>query len=246
MDINMVGLDDSEYIFDKTIDCPVCKKKFQTKQMKTGKSRFLGTEIDLRPTYDGIDPVKYDVIQCPNCGYSALTSNFDSLTSKQITKVKEGIASKFKPVPIPEGAYSYVLAIRRFKLALITAMVKGSKVSECGYICLKLSWLYRGAKNELKELPSDNAATIAEYEKREQQFQEEAYAAFKQAVSSEYPPICNMDESTMNYLLAALGKKCNDLNLAKQNAYLVISSRSANRKLKDKARELIDEMKDVE
>ena len=40
--------DESTYVFDKSMNCPVCDADFKTKQVKTGKARFLGTEADLR------------------------------------------------------------------------------------------------------------------------------------------------------------------------------------------------------
>ena len=43
--------DESTYVFDKSMNCPVCDADFKTKQVKTGKARFLGTEADLRPLY---------------------------------------------------------------------------------------------------------------------------------------------------------------------------------------------------
>ena len=38
--------DESTYVFDKSMNCPVCDADFKTKQVKTGKARFLGTEAD--------------------------------------------------------------------------------------------------------------------------------------------------------------------------------------------------------
>ena len=35
---------ETDYIFDKTIKCDVCGKEFKTKQVRTGKARFIGTD----------------------------------------------------------------------------------------------------------------------------------------------------------------------------------------------------------
>ena len=61
------------YVYDKKIECPVCMKEFTTKIVKTGKARFKGSEMDLRPIYEGVDTIKYDVYMCPHCGYSAVS-----------------------------------------------------------------------------------------------------------------------------------------------------------------------------
>lgn len=240
-----VQQDENQFIFDKKIKCPICDKQFVTKQMKTGKARFLGTEDDLRPMYDGVDPIKYDIVMCPHCGYAALSNSFDTLTARQITKIKEEIQAKFQPVQVPEGPYDYTLAIRRYKMALITAMTRNIKISEGAYLCLKLSWLYRAAAKELEELQEDNTNKIEEYNKREVQYREKAYEGFTAAMGKEYFPICNMDEVTFNFLLSELAYKCNDIANAKQFAFMVISSHSASAKVKDKARALVDELKAV-
>ena len=59
---------ETDYIFDKTIKCDVCGKEFKTKQVRTGKARFIGTDDILKPLYEGIDTCKYDIIMCPHCG----------------------------------------------------------------------------------------------------------------------------------------------------------------------------------
>ena len=47
--------------------------------------------------------------------------------------------------------YTYDIAIKRYKMALLTAMTKPARGSEQAYLCLKLAWLYRGAAEELQQ-----------------------------------------------------------------------------------------------
>jgi hypothetical protein len=49
-----------------------------------------------------------------------------------------------------------------------------------------------------------------------------------------------MDEVTINSLLAQLAHKCNDDDTAQKFAYMVMGSRNASSKAKDKARELME------
>ena len=44
---------ETDYIFDKTIKCDVCGKEFKTKQVRTGKARFIGTDDILKPLHAG-------------------------------------------------------------------------------------------------------------------------------------------------------------------------------------------------
>ena len=73
---------ETDYIFDKTIKCDVCGKEFKTKQVRTGKARFIGTDDILKPLYEGIDTCKYDIIMCPHCGYAASLRLFGHHTEK--------------------------------------------------------------------------------------------------------------------------------------------------------------------
>ena len=63
---------EQDFLFEKTFTCPICEKDFKAKTVKIGKAKLVGTDLDLRPKYENIDMLKYDVILCPHCGYAAL------------------------------------------------------------------------------------------------------------------------------------------------------------------------------
>ena len=137
------------YVYDKKIECPVCMKEFTTKIVKTGKARFKGSEMDLRPIYEGVDTIKYDVYMCPHCGYSAVSREFNNITHSQRKTLMEEIGSKYAGISGGhDEIYSYDEAVVRYKMALLTAIKKPAKLSECAYLCLKLSWLYRSMSEE--------------------------------------------------------------------------------------------------
>lgn len=234
--------DESSYIFDKSMKCPVCDKPFKTKQVRTGKARFLGTDEVLRPSYSGVDVTKYDVIMCPHCGYAAVNRTYGHITPRQIQAVKRDIGARYKALVQESDVYSYDMAIRRCKMAMLTAMVINQKVSENAYLCLKLAWLYRGAIEEMKE-SGENAVKIQKYAASQHEYLIDAYKGFAKALETEYPPICNIDEMTLNYLMTSLAAECGDYDDALRFAYAIIGSRSASSSLKEKARILSDEIK---
>ena len=127
-------------------------------------------------------------------------------------------------------------------MALLTEMITGTKISESAYLCLRLAWLYDG---RIEELRSQNASEeiINQHLKSQQEYIQDAYKGFKEAVQTQYPPICGMDENTINYLLASLGIKCKDYGTAKQFASSIVTSRSAQAGLKEKARGLLGQIK---
>ena len=232
-------VNEEDFIFDKTLTCPVCSKTFKTKQVKTGKPRFVGTDTDLRPRYEGIDTIKYDAAVCLHCGYGALVRNFTGVTVKQAKEVKTQISANFKGLVNEPGAYSYDAAIQRYKMALLTAMVIHSKTSERAYVCLKLAWMYRGMRESLDKDSADYAKIAKDCAINELSFTKNAYDGFTMALAKEMPPICGMDENTLNYMMSDLARRCQDYENAEKYAYAIVSSRTVQVKLKERARDQV-------
>ena len=234
---------EADFIFDKKVQCPVCDKEFKSKTVKTGKPRLIGSDSDLRPKYSGIDSIKYDTIVCPHCGYAALSRFFSYMTSTQAKLIKDNVTASFTGLPETGDTYTYDEAIARYKLALYNTIVKRGKNSERAYTCLKIGWLYRGMKeNAPATLPNVDAYKKA-CEKSEREMLSNAFDGFMASRAKEDFPICGMDEATFDYLLADLALRTGNLETATKMATNVILSRSANTKLKEKARNLRDAIK---
>ena len=225
-----------DFLFEKTMTCPVCDKSFKTKQVKIGKPRFIGTDTDLRPRYESVDTVKYDAVVCLHCGYGELMRNFNNISSRQIKLVKENICNTFKGITNELGEYSYPVALQRYKLTLYNGVVKHSKLSERAFICLKIAWLYRAQLESLPKDTIDYAKVAREYAINELMFTKNAYEGFFKAIEKEMPPICGMDDTTINYMLSDLARRCQDYENAEKFAFAVLGSRSASAKIKEKAR----------
>jgi len=230
------GQKESDFIFEKTMTCPVCDKSFKTKQVKIGKPRFIGTDTDLRPRFEGVDTVKYDAVVCLHCGYSEVMRNFTNISSRQIKDVKENICSTFKGITNELGEYSYPIALQRYKLTLYNGVVKHSKLSERAFLCLKIAWLYRAQIESLSKDSVDYAKVAREYAINELMFTKNAYEGFFKAIEKEMPPICGMDDTTVNYMLSDLARRCQDYENAEKFAFAVLGSRAASAKIKEKAR----------
>jgi uncharacterized protein (DUF2225 family) len=236
-----VEMAEEDMVFDKSYTCPVCDSDFKSKAVRIGRIRALTPDLDLRPRYEGIDPLKYDILACPNCGYAGLIKSFPYLTSSQRNAVKENICSSYKKKPASEEhIYTYQDALERHKLALVNAIVKRGKASEKAYICLKTGWLLRGETEAFDENEEDYAVKKQENESAELQFLRNAYDGFLKARSSETYPICGMDESTLDYLLAALAIRLEEYDTAKKLLSTLITSRTANSRVKNKAHDLKD------
>ncbi len=236
-------ISESDFIFDKNIQCPVCDKEFKSKTVKTGKPRLIGSDSDLRPKYSGIDSIKYDAIVCPHCGYAALSRFFGYMTTAQAKLIKDNISCQFEKLPETGVTYTYDEAINRHKLALFNAIVKRAKVSERAYTCLKIAWLYRGKKENLDTALPNYQAQKKECEDNETEMVRNAYEGFVNSRAKEDFPICGMDEATFDYLIADLAARVGEYDSSMRYATAVIMSRTANARLKDKARDLRENIK---
>ncbi len=222
-----------EMLLDKSHTCPVCDNSFKNKTVRTGKARLTGIDLDLRQSFEDIEPLKYDVISCPKCGFSAVSRFFVPLTPVSRKNVKEKIGANFKPQEEPAGIYSYEQAIQRYKLALANDMVRNAKASEKAYTCLRAAWLCRSYKDTLEDGETKTQANALEYS-----FLKNAYEGFMLAITKESFPMCGMDSGTVDYLLAALAYELDHLNVAAKLISSILTSPSSNSRMKDRARDL--------
>ena len=234
-------VEEKDLILDKSFTCPVCGEEFTSKIMKTGKATLLGTDVDLRARYEGIDPMKYDVQLCPFCGYSALSRYFSAVGSAQVKLIKEKISTSVRMTRYDDEVYSYEQAFERYRLALICAVVKKAKASEKAYICLKSGWLLRGWRESLEESGGD-AKRKEQLRDQEEEYLQNAYKGFVEARQSEGFPMCGMDETTIDYLLAVLATKLKKYDVAGRLVSSILASSMANARTKEKARDLKEQI----
>ena len=233
---------EEDFIFDKTFECPVCYKEFREHILRTGKARLLKTDMDLRPTFEGIEPLKYDVVQCTECGFTALTRFFVPMTAVQRKEIQTKITPKYKKPKIMPKLYSYEEAIGRYKLALVNSIVKVGKASEKAYICLRAGWLVRSYVETLEAAETPDAAKIADMKALEDEFLKNAYEGFTGARQNETFPMCGMDESTVDYLIANLAIRFRQLDVASKLIAALLASPNCNSRTKDKVRDLKEEV----
>jgi hypothetical protein len=231
-------LTEEEFIFDKTYQCPICGKSFISKTVRAKKAKLIGTDLDLKPNYEGVEPIKYDVIACTECGYATVLRNFGHITSMQAKQVKDQITANFKGLDIMKApCYSFEDAEKRYKLAIANAVVMKMKNSERAYLCLKLGWLYRYERQQEINRQADQAMLEI---LREKEFSciKMAYDGLAVSYTKEVPPICGLDSNTLTYLLAALARQCKDYSNASKYIGTILTSRSASERLKERARNL--------
>ena len=233
-------VNEEDYLFEKKYKCPVCDLDFDAKTVRTGKVKIKAVDIDLRPDYDELDQNKYDVIACPECGYAALARYFPSVSKYQLEDIRTKICMNYKHEPCKEPYYTYEYAKRLYQLALANAVVKKAKNSEKAYICLKTAWIYRGETEHLDPEDAGYDAKKKENDEQEKELLSNALNGFVMARQTEEFPIAGMDPTTLDYLMAALAVETGDKELASKMISEILTSRTANSRIKDKARTLKD------
>lgn len=210
-----------DVLYEKSYNCPVCDNNFTSKAIKLRKNQVVSVDIDLYARYSAINPILYDCILCPKCGYAALSHNFDKLLPTQKQMIRDQITKNYKPQYFNEYA-TLSQAITKHKMALLSSIVKKGKVGEQAYIALHIAWLYR----DLNDTANEKA------------FLSKAAEGFKKAFSSERFPILNLDEATTAYIVSAISYMLEDFQTCKQYLLQVLSNSSSSSKIKDRALDL--------
>lgn len=232
---------ESDMLFDKSAECPVCGKKFTYRTVRTGKARPVGQDPDLRPKYEKFEPAKYDVVVCPHCGYAVLAKYFNVLPQAQVKLLREGIGGKVS-IEANKPIYTYDDAIQRYQLALASSIVKHAKDSEKAYVCLKMAWVIRAKKETLPEDTPDYDNVMSKLRDDENEAMKAAYDGFINARQKESFPIAGMDEITIDYLLAVMSARFERYDVAQKLIAGILLNKTANNRIKDRARDLKDQV----
>lgn len=241
---------EKDFLLKKGVRCHMCDKTFMTLQVKNGRVKRLDSDDDLRPRYQYIDTLKYSLISCPYCGYTARTATADTMTSVQRKLLQENVCAKFKPAKGPEDlpeSYTYDEALERFSLCLFNAVAKKDKISEKAYICLNIAWLLRGKAEELAANAETPKEEVEKVKAEEVKYYSQAYDGLYKAMQTESFPMCGMDEATISILLAEMSFKLGKVENAGRLVSSVLTSPAANQRMKTKAlnlkEKIINEMK---
>lgn len=231
--------DEDSFLLDKAIRCAVCDKVFKTKIIKNGRVKRMEPDLDLRPRFEYIDTLKYNVVSCPYCGYTALNRYFEHLSTGQRKLIKEQVSANFRADASADPiVLDYDMAIERYKLALFNAIVKKARTSEKAYICLNIAWLYRGQAETITGTEEEAVKKKAECKEQEEAFYQQAFEGFMKAVSSEDFPMCGMDSCTVDYLLATMAYHYKKYDVASKCIARIQATASASKKMKDRAYDL--------
>ena len=117
-----------------------------------------------------------------------------------------------------------------------------AKFSEGAYLSLKTAWIYRSYKESLDREMAGYETKYEKLEISEKENLRKAYDYFVKAVQTEEFPMCGMDEPTVDYIIAVLAMEFGDYFDSSKLLSKLITSYSASGRLKDRARDVKEEL----
>ena len=195
------------YLFDKTVKCPVCNSTFKTPCVKAKTSRIDSRDSDFFIRYTPkVNPYFYDVWMCNSCGYTALKSDFEKIRNFRKELVKSNITPKWTP--------------KNYKLALLNAMLTSSHESTKAMISLKIAWMFR--------LLNDNDSEMS--------FLKQSVQGFINAYEYEVLPCYGLQMDSLTYLIGELYRRIGEDDNALIWLSKSIVHTNSSIKIKDMAR----------
>lgn len=184
----------SQALYPKQMHCPICNNKFDTMKVKSSACIVTKKDEDFCTYYKDVNPMFYEILVCPYCGYAASEKSFNELTAKETQILKDAFSGRQVERSFC-GERNINDALDSFKLALYTANLKSAKSSIIAGLCLKIAWMYR--------LMDDD---------KEQQFLNFALENYRAAFDKESLPIGTFNEISMYYLLGELSRRVDKLD----------------------------------
>jgi uncharacterized protein (DUF2225 family) len=207
------------HLFDKQVICPVCNSHFKSKTVKSKSPRVVSKDSDFFIRYSVANPYFYDVLICNSCGYAAMRIDFEKLKIHKKELVFSNVTPKWKPREYPD-ILDEKLAIERYKLALLNALLLNLPDSTKSMISLKIAWMNRLLDNSTQE-------TL---------FLKQALEGFNNAYINEIFPIYGLQRDSLMYLLGELSRKLGNYQDALLWFSRTIVSTNSSHKVKEMAR----------
>jgi len=223
-------------VYNSKTVCPVCASNIEYTKVRSKAVRLIKQDTDFCPYYEGENPIFYEAVICPECGYGAHITSFDKINRHDKEKIRKEISSKWCKRQFT-GPRTVDQALEAFKIVLLNLNCIDGLKSEIAKICMRIAWLYRYKGDQEQEKKFLNHALI-NYQK-----------AYSQESLSEEG---KLDEYTCLYII---GELCKRLGLYEESTQwlsrLIMSYSDPGQKDKipqrliDSARELFQEVRDI-
>jgi len=177
-------------LYQSEIKCPVCEMDFPITKVKSRSVRLIKQDTDFCPHYEGVNPLYYEVVVCPDCGFASHISSVNNINRFEKQKVRDLISKKWVQRDF-SGERTWEKALEAYKIALLNLNYREAYKSEIAKICIRIAWLYRYAGD--KEL--------------EGRYLHHALNHYKDAYQGEDLSESKMDEFVSLFIIGELSKR---------------------------------------
>lgn len=136
--------------YTKRYTCAFCGAKFPSLVVKSKNVRLLRTDSDFCPYYRAENPLFYEVVVCPRCGYAFNQEMPKKLSDRERSVLAQRLPEIRRPLKF-DGVRNLPLAVAAFHAAIACLEAIGGKRLLLGKLYLKIAWLYRTSGNEAEE-----------------------------------------------------------------------------------------------
>ena len=196
-----------EGVYTKKLTCPVCKSEVYVARLKHGAYTVISRDSDLHPWVNGLNPIYYVGVICENCGYAALESHFEEISSEDVKKLLPLLAKKrLSGIRGVGEERTWEDALYMLSSIFEQYEVRNADPYNLGYVAQNIAWLYREARDE----------------ENEQIWLEKALQYYLKAYesSAQLPP--TLGEAGLGYLIADLYSRLGNYREALQWASRVV------------------------
>ncbi|MGJ8455269.1 DUF2225 domain-containing protein [Pseudothermotoga sp. U03pept] len=138
--------------WEQEFKCPVCSKKFHTLRLFSNAIKIRDRDSDMKPTYDGVNALLFQLVTCPECFYTTFEGDFENPVPPEKQKMVSELCERLKKMisvdlsenrTLKDGASLFTVAA-----AIYALLGKHLKAAEA---YLKLAWLLRDLNNSEEE-----------------------------------------------------------------------------------------------
>ena len=133
-----------EPLYDRKVECLVCKKDYSTKKIRSRFIRAIQHDTDFCSYYDPepLNPLLYYVNVCPHCGFSATDEFSPYFPPSTLEMIKKNICERWSGLDYT-GTRTFEAALKTYKLGIYSATLKREKHIATAGLYMRLAWLYR-------------------------------------------------------------------------------------------------------
>ena len=217
---------DQSLFFNKIFTCPMCENKFPFPSVRTTKLRAVTTDNDLRVNYDGINVTHYLALTCPQCLFSAITTEFEKAMASRMGMVLKAVEGYKNELHADFNAVDADTIFTRLYLALACMpLCYSNHILHTARLWLNISWLYRDCGDENMEKYALDKAL-------------QAYAQAYSAINLD-----KKNEQRVCIIIGELSFKLGDMAKAREYYYLAKVNKEGVRQLSEMADDRLGDIK---